>query len=359
MLFVPGGGTEGTGEYVRCLVLAGALVARSPAARVGFLTSEEHPRFADDVFERFSVPGRVSRNIEAVNAHLKRLRPALVVFDNRGRTSQIRRASGLGARTLYIATQRQFLRRTFRLRRLRVLDEIWIVQRRFGDRAASLAAGQRLRLLLAGSPTVRHFDAIFPEPDPGRRRRLLDQLEISSGGYAVFVAGGGGYCDAQVPVAEIFLEAAARVVRRTGLPSVVVRGPLASGGSPGAPGVRVIEALPSAEMIDLLSQAKIVVCGGGGIAGQAIALRRACVAAPTGGPDQPERIEVYSREGLLLPARLEAAELAARVEQLETAPEQRRRLEERTVAVGLCNGLGPAVRRLVALAGGRVAGPGV
>jgi len=67
-LFVPGGGKNGLGESARSLVLAQAVEARWPGARIGFVTGSEHPRLPQDRFERHTVPGRVSRSIEAVSA---------------------------------------------------------------------------------------------------------------------------------------------------------------------------------------------------------------------------------------------------------------------------------------------------
>ena len=50
LMFVPGGGSRGAGEYNRSLVLAKAVRERWLEARIAFLADEEHPRFEHDIF---------------------------------------------------------------------------------------------------------------------------------------------------------------------------------------------------------------------------------------------------------------------------------------------------------------------
>jgi hypothetical protein len=351
LMFVPGGGTRGAGEYSRSLVLAAAARERWPEARIAFLTSEDHPHFEHDVFERHTIPGKVSRNVAAVNAVLRATMPRVAIFDNRGQTQQIAFAHRLGIRTLYIATQPQFLRRAFRVRRLRHLDQLWIAQRRFGRAEPALRWSERVRLALAGGPAVHFVDSVFPEP-PENSDDLRAKLGLASEPYALFVPGGGGYESGGRPVSEIFAEAAQRVHAAQAIRCVLVMGPLYTRPAPELPGVTVVGALPPKEMIGLISEARITACGGGGISGQVLGQGCICVAAPTGGPDQPERIRLLAEQGLLEPSGLDAQEIAERTVALLSDAPRCRAMRARIDACGFRSGLPAALGHLARLADG-------
>jgi hypothetical protein len=348
-MFVPGGGVTGAGEYSRSLVLADAVRERWPEARIAFLTDEEHPRFEHDGFERHTIPGKVSKNVAAVNAVLRATRPRVVIFDNRGQTKQIAFAHRLGIRTLYIATQPQFLRRVFRVRRLRHLDQLWIAQRRFGRAEPGLRWRERVRLALAGGPAVHFVDSVFPER-PGNGDDLRARLGLENEPYALFVPGGGGYESRGRPVSEIFAEAAKRVHAAQAIHCVLVMGPLYTRPVTELPGVTVLRTLPPKEMIGLISEADITACGGGGISGQVLAQRCICVSAPTGGPDQPERIRLLAEQGLLEPSSLDAKEIAERTVALLSDARRCRAMLARIEACEFRSGLPVALEHLARLA---------
>ena len=339
----------GSGESFRSLMLAQAAQQRWPEARIGFLTAADHRDLGFDAFERHVVPGRVSRNDAAVLDVLQRTRPDVVIFDNRGSTTSIVNSARLGARTVYIAPAAQLLKRAFRLRRLRRLDQLWLVQRRFGPEPATLSGSERVRVALARGPEIHFFDSIFPEVEPARRARLLSELELDAGRYALFSAGGGGTAHEGRPVPEIFADAAGRVHRATGIPCVAVMGPLYSGHTPPQEGVTLVPSLAPPKMIDLLSAAEVVACGGGDVVAQALALERLCVVASTGGPDQPERIRACARAGLVQPAPIEAAAIAEGVITLLQETQRRERIRSALAASGLRNGLPRALDALGSL----------
>ena len=62
---------------------------------------------------------------------LENWRPQVVVFDNAGRTAQLRAAQRLGARIVFISARRRQRRKAFRLRWMRLLDEHWIAYPEF------------------------------------------------------------------------------------------------------------------------------------------------------------------------------------------------------------------------------------
>jgi hypothetical protein len=348
VLFVPGGGRTGIGESARTLILADAARARWPDSRIGFITGEDHARLPGDGFERHTVAGRVSRSVEDVNRWLRELAPDLVVFDGRGQGSQIACASRCGARTVYIAAIPTTRRRVFRWSRLRRLDQIWI-RRDFVDPAADLRFPEKARLLLARHTTAHFVQAICPPSDPVRLEGLRRQLGLGADRYVLFAPGGGGWKLGDRPVSELFAEAAAQVRKSWNGHCVVVLGPLYRGGLREIEGGTVVPALSTHEMAALVGGAEIVATGGGGLMGQALAARRVCVAAPTGGSDQPERVQRCAEAGLLVASPLSPDAIARRVLDLLGDPSRHAALTRNVERSGVGNGLPRAVALLEGL----------
>ena len=96
---------------------------------------------------------------------MRRWRPSVAVFDNAGRTSQLRAAHALGARIVYISARARQRRKAFRLRWMRLIDEHWIAYPRFV--AGELTVIERLKLKLLRRPAVRYLDVILsPSGEP-------------------------------------------------------------------------------------------------------------------------------------------------------------------------------------------------
>lgn len=348
LLFIPGGGRMGLGESVRSLVLAHGARERWPESRVSFITDEQHVRLASDAFERHTVVGRVSRNVEAVNRLLCELEPDLVIFDGRGRSAQIACASRTGARTVYIAALPTTRRRAFRWSRLRWLDHLWI-RRDFVDPWCDLTLGERVRLRIARGAEVHFVQAIHPHPEARRLAALRDRIGLGGEPYLLFAPGGGGWEHGGRPVSDLFAAAARRVKDASGRSCVVVLGPLYPGRMPAADGVTVVFALSPPEMIDLVGGAEIVATGGGGLMGQALASGRICIAAAAGGSDQPGRIRRGEEAGLLVASPLTADAIAERVLNLLRDPPRRAELAQRIDRSRLGNGLPEALDLLEGL----------
>lgn len=348
LLFAPRGGTDGFGEAMRTTILAQAARARWPEARIEFV-ARPSPVFAAEGFLLHPVEEGISRNPAAAIEVLERTRPGVMVFDNHGRTPILAAARAQGTRTAFIADHDEFFDALFRSRRLWYLDQLWIVQRRFGRRTRALSWPRRLRLALLPGPSLHAFDAILPEPDPALGAEVCRELGVADSPFGLFVAGGGGVRHDGRPVSEIFAEAAGRVHAETGMSCVVVLGPLHPGPAPTPRGVRVVGSLPPERMAALLAAAEIVACGGGSMTSQSLALGRVCVAAPTGGADQPARIATGAAEGLLEAAPLEAPALAERVATLAADADRRAGIRRRIAACGFRNGLPDALAQLARL----------
>jgi hypothetical protein len=336
----------GVGEYARSLIVAEAARERWPRATIRFVVDKLNRRFPHDSFEHHLLDGRVSQDMENLNAVLRETAPDVVVFDNTGRTDQIICARKLGIPTVYVASRPKTRERAFRVRRLWRLDQLWIIQHRFGPEAPSVTALERLKRIFAPRTEISFLDAIFPESDADRCQALRRELGLVSEPYALFVAGGGGWKLQGRWVADLFLEAARRVRDAVGIRCVVVMGPLYTDDAPQVPGLTVLPALPPTDLVDLLHDATFVACGGGSVACQAMALGRICIAAPAGGPDQPERIRNYARQGLLAASEMTAEAISSRALELLNQPTSLAETRARLASYGPRNGLPTAVRNL-------------
>jgi len=251
------------GECARELMLADAIRGRWPEARIEFARKRGNPRFDHDAYVHHKFDGNVSQRPEEWSRLVAQLRLDLVVFDNTGRTEHLRATRAAGARSIYLTSVVQTRRRLFRFRRLRVVDEVLIVQVPPG-RARRLGAREQLVLQLTGGIPGRWFESSFPRPDERRRRALLECLGVA-GETAVFVAGGGKHSHRGRPVSEMLLDAATTVARETGTQTVVVTGPLYTKALAGSGPVVTVGQLRPDELADLLSVGSPVVCGSGGV----------------------------------------------------------------------------------------------
>ena len=126
------------GEYARSLAIARAASARWPGADIRFVLSREAPYAADAPFPATLLDSSPTFHSAAVIGLLEKWRPNIVVFDNAGRTAQLRAAQRLGARVVYISARRRQRRKAFRWQWMPLIDEHWIaypqfIAGRFGD----------------------------------------------------------------------------------------------------------------------------------------------------------------------------------------------------------------------------------
>ena len=348
LLFAPRGGYEAVGEALRTLAIAKATRARWPDARIEFLAKPSRV-FEGESFHLYPVEQGISRDQAAAIDVLERTRPRVLVLDNQGRTPVLAAAKRLGIRTVFLCDHDDVFDALFRSRRLRYIDQLWIVQRRFGQETRVLPWYRRLRLALLPGPSVHELDAILPEPGPGEEATLRAELGLAEAPYVLFVAGGGGYRHGGRPVSEIFAEAAEQVHAETGIACVVVLGPLHPGEAPAPRGVRVVPSVAPERMIALIDGAALVACGGGSMTSQALARGRVCVSAPAGGPDQPLRIAGCAADGLLEASPVEAKAMAERVRGLLDDPARTEAIRGRVAACGFRNGVSDALEQLARL----------
>jgi len=347
ILFVPVSGPYGMGEYARSLAIAHAASRRWPGASIHFALSRE-ARYADDApFPKTLLASSPTFHSAAIIGLLENWRPDVVIFDNAGRTLQLRAARRLGARVVFISARRRQRRKAFRLRWMRLLDEHWIAYPEFI--AGRLSVFEKLKLKMLGRPVVRYLDVIMARADAAQGSPILSRAALAAGTFVLVVPGGGtGHPGAAGAVGQFI--AAARALAARGVATVYVGPPDA-----GAAGAHAIDTvlpnwhrlgpLPQAELAELMRSARLIVANGGSTLLQAIASGSACVAVPIA-KDQAERIRRCAAAGVAVAAILDAAGIVRAAERLLQNETERAALAGRARHLGLADGVDVAIRAL-------------
>jgi hypothetical protein len=343
VVFLPRCGAHGIGEYVRCLTLAQALRARHPHAAIELALVPTWPRLRGDAFPRASIP-RGGAESEAFAALVERLRPHLLVTNNRGHQDELALARAQGAAVVAIAsTERR--RRARRLGVLRSVDQLWVVP---GEGRGSARLPSRFVRWLAGSPHCEIVETLHPLADPARAAQRRRALGLDGVRYVLFAPGGGGWELDGRAAGDVFAAAAARVAR-TGVRAVVVAGPLHRGTQACSEDLAWLDEVEPEAMVDLASGADVVVCAGGGLLGQVLSLGRPCVTTPMPAADQRQRTEACREEGTALVVEGTESALADGAQVLLGDAARRDALVRRLAEVGPRNALPRCVDLLEAL----------
>jgi hypothetical protein len=352
-LFVPVSGAFGMGEYARSLAIAQGVQAHWPTASIQFILSRDAPYAANTPYPATMLASSPTFHSAAVIDVIQSWRPTVVIFDNAGRTAQLRAAQRAGARVVYISARRRQRRKAFRLRWMRVIDEHWIAYPEFI--AGKLRTLERFKLAVMRRPVVRYLDVILARGSLARDDSLLRRLGCAVDGYVLVVPGGGtGHPGAPVADQE-FLDAAHRLAAG-GIDTVFV-GRSALSGKTGAPAsgapaaesrLRVLSRLPQTDLAELMRGARLIIANGGSTLLQGIACGKACVAVPIAG-DQGERIRRCVSAGVAVAAPLDSAAILKTAMDLVHDEAKLSALAGRTIALGLADGVDVALRAVTTL----------
>lgn len=373
------------GEYARSLAIAHAASRRWQGAAIHFILSREAPYAAGAPFPHTLLASSPTFHSAAVVELLETWRPDVVIFDNAGRSAQLRAARRLGARVVYISARRRQRRKAFRWRWMRLIDEHWIAYPQFI--AGSLGFFERLRLKMAGRPRVRYLDVILSRADPEQCGAALARAGCDAGTFVLVVPGGGtGHPGADEAVAGFL--AAARTLAARGVATVYVgpggnadvnvainvnadtdvgtgtsvnagAGDRASAGDKAGDRVsggaidsgrywHPLGPLPQAELAQLMRSARLIVANGGSTLLQAIACGAACIAVPIA-KDQFERTRRCVAAGVAVAAARDAAGIVSAVDRLLQDEPQRAALAGRAAGLGLADGVEVALQALAGL----------
>ncbi|HEY2682104.1 MAG TPA: hypothetical protein VGI93_01215 [Steroidobacteraceae bacterium] len=339
MLFVPVSGAYGMGEYARSLAIARAVAARWPRAEIRFVLSAQAPYINDVPFEVTRLPASATFHTAEVLETMREFQPQVVIFDNAGRSAQLRAAKSLGALVIFISARQRQRRRAFRFRWMQLIDEHWIAYPKFA--AGNLTLLERCKLKLVGAPTVRYLDVIGQAGADKLPQALAQRIEGKP--LVLWVPGGGTGHPGASDASQVFLEAARRLA---GCQSVVVGGDATDAESQ----VLTLPRIPQPQLLALMGKAQLVVANGGATLLQAIAQGVPSVAVPIA-KDQPRRIAHCVAAGVTRAASLDPTDMARAAKDLLADEGARRAMVDRSRALGLADGTSVAVQALGELMG--------
>ena len=334
------------GEYARSLAIACAASRRWPGAVIHFALSRHAPYAADAPFPATLMASSPTFNSPAVIALMDHWRPDVVIFDNTGRTAQLRAARRLGARVVYISARRRQRRKAFRWRWMGLIDEHWIAYPEFI--AGPLTFFERLKLRVLGRPVVRYLDVILSRPDPAHRSDVLSRAGCEAGTFVLVVPGGGTGHPGTLDAVGQFM-AAARVLAARGVPTVYV-GPGDAGENDAVrePNWRQLAPLPQMELVELMRAARLIIANGGSTLLQGIACGSACLAVPIAN-DQVERARRCVGAGVAVAASLNATSIVRAADHLLQDEQRRAALAGCAARLGLADGVEIALQALGSL----------
>jgi hypothetical protein len=325
------------GEYARSLSIARACQRRWPDAAVHFILSREAPYATGVPFECTLLPSSPTFHTAQVVAALRAFGPDVVIFDNAGRTEQLRAAKAVGASVVFISARSRQRRKAFRPRWMRIIDEHWIAYPEFI--AGSLNWLERAKLSWLKRPAVRYLDVIMPPLSPR-------PADASAESYVLLVPGGGtGHPNAADAVQQFL--AAAQSLAGKGIDSVFV-GPIAAQAPDESGKLTCLAPMPQDKLLQLMQGARLIIANGGSTLLQGIACGVACIGVPIA-KDQGQRIDSCVSAQLAVAAELNAHSMAAAALQLWENDAELRSLRERARAARLADGNTIAVEALTRL----------
>ena len=330
------------GEYARSLAIARAASRRWPGGAIHFALSRRATYAADAPYDKTLLDSSPTFHSAAVIELLGRWRPDVVVFDNAGRTAQLRAARRLGARIVYISARARQRRKAFRWRWMRLIDEHWIAYPEFI--AGRLRFFEKLKLKIVGRPVVRYLDVVLSRADLGQAGAILSRSGCEAGAFVLVVPGGGTGHPGADDAAGRFMAASDALAAR-GVSTVYV-GPGEAGSIDAMkPNCHRFGPLPQAELAELMRSSRLIVANGGSTLLQAIACGCACVAVPIA-KDQIERTRRCVDAGVAVAATLDAASIVQAAERLLQNEPQRAALAARAGNLKLADGVEVAIRAL-------------
>jgi glycosyltransferase involved in cell wall biosynthesis/putative intracellular protease/amidase len=346
-LFAPVSGPGGSGELMRCLIVARELLRAEPAADIRFLVSRTAVFREAVEFPIVDCDASPTKSTPQVLAAIESFRPHVMVFDNSGRTSQLRAAKRAGARIVFSSRVPKLRWKAFRIKWMRLLDEHWMVFPTFvtGDRTWL----EQLKLGMFPGYTVRQFDTLFTPSDPGLRSQWLARRGLHPGAYVVFVPGGRSEGHLVAGPAELFIAAARAFVAETGCTAVVLTGRNNVPAEGDHPGLMLLPRIGPEEVQHLLAEARLVVSNGGTTLIHSLAHGRPIIAVPLAG-DQDRRIRRAAAMQIAIRATRDAGRIAAEAAALLRDNERRADMLRRIEEVGFVNGVTAAVDALIGLA---------
>ncbi|WP_102798546.1 glycosyltransferase family 9 protein [Bowmanella denitrificans] len=296
VLLVPVSSPEGIGEYMRCLILAKAIMAEMPNATIRFILSKHAPYAASCPYPALLLDASPTKCEAEVCQEIATFKPDLVIFDASGRQSQLAQAKNMGAKVVFISQHRSKRRRGMRISRAKYTDRHWVVQPEFVIGAPNWFDRQKLRLLGFTQPYC--IGPVFTPPAEERQQRLLAEYGLQKRQFLLLNAGSGGHKGPDGLAADSFAQSA-KALADHGNQVVMVFGPNYPKPIPDIANIICLNAVDNDDFINLLAASRYAVLSGGDTLLQAIALGVPTVAVAVS-KDQPKRISACLKQGLIM-----------------------------------------------------------
>jgi hypothetical protein len=338
------------GEYARSLAIAHAVRRQWPQSDVHFVLSRQAPYAASVPYPKTLLDSSPTFHSAAVAGLIGKFKPHLVIFDNAGRTAQLRAARAAGARVVYISSRSRQRRKAFRLSWMRLIDEHWIAYPKFI--AGGLGLLEQFKLNRLGRPSVRYLDVILSRGGE-TRESILAGAGLKFDAYVLMVPGGGTGHPGANDATSTFL-AAAKALAQRGVRTVLVgkgsAGQELRRGSqlPSGSQLQCFDSLPQAKLAKLMQAARLTITNGGSTLLQAIASGGACIAVPIA-KDQPKRIRRCVDAQVARAAALDAASIVSAADELLSDDAARAALAHRASDLRLADGVEVALAALIRL----------
>lgn len=333
------------GEYARSLAIAHAVRRRWPDSGIHFVLSRQAPYAPTVPYPATLLDSSATFHSAAVAELIGKFKPHLVIFDNAGRTAQLRAARAAGARIVYISARSRQRRKAFRWRWMRLIDEHWIAYPQFI--AGGISMLERFKLNRLRRPIVRYLDVILSRGGEARDS-VLARAGLKFDAYVLMVPGGGTGHPRASDATSTFL-AAARTLAQGGVPTVLVgaKGGADKGMLPSSQ-LQCLDSLPQASLAKLMQAARLIVTNGGSTLLQAIACGAACIAVPIA-KDQVQRIRRCVEADVAQAAALDAASIVHAADELLRDDAARHALARRASNLRLADGVDVALAALTRL----------
>jgi ADP-heptose:LPS heptosyltransferase len=339
------------GEYARSLAIAHAARRQWPQSAVHFVLSRQAPYAASAPYPKTLLDSSPTFHSTAVAELIGTFKPHVVIFDNAGRTAQLRAAQAAGARVVYISSRPRQRRKAFRLTWMRLIDEHWIAYPKFI--AGGLGILEQFKLDRLGRPSVRYLDVILSRGGD-TRESVLAGAGLKFDAYVLMIPGGGTGHPGATDATSTFLAAAKSLAQR-GVRTVLVG---AKGGAgeelqrgsqqPRGSQLQCFDSLPQANLAKLMQAARLIITNGGSTLLQAIASGGACIAVPIA-KDQPKRIRRCVDAQVARAAALDVASIVNAAGELLRDDAARAALAHRASDLRLADGVEVALAALIRL----------
>ena len=312
LLFIPVSSLEGIGEYARSLIIAKSCLDKWPSLKIYFVLNKD-VKYADSCpFEVLKTHGSPTKDSDAVDNILEKIKPDFVLFDASGRAANFHKAKAVGAKVAFISQHKKKRDRGLKLNRILSVDQHWVVQPDFLIEPLSLYQRCKLKLLAKHQP--KNIGPVFNSRSNSDIESILGKYSLPQT-FFLFNVGSGGHKKSKEYCVEKVYQAAKVFARQSGIHCIVILGENYPGILPSNNDVTCIQSLEHDEFIALLVMAKGRLVSAGDTVLQCIALLLPSVAVAVSS-DQPKRLKTCTSLGLVFDSQFNIDEMVSSCQKL-------------------------------------------